>query len=245
MGGADDRADPRRVHVGRDHHAVVVHALGRGHRLAAGRGRDVEHAFTRLRIERGHDGLACLGPAARRARRARRRARRDRRCDARAARPARADRLRHRPRAPRSSAAASVTGRAHRIHAERDCGRLVVERRASPARRRRRARRRSVCTIQSGWDVRMPIAATSSPAGSGHGGPSRATDRSTPLAKPARPFRHDADRLTHRGVRRDAGVSWYAPTRNAARTRGSSDASGRDDTRARRWSRVRCRRSVP
>ena len=48
------------MHVGREHHAVVAHALGRGGGLAARCRCDVENAFARLRIERGHDRLARL-----------------------------------------------------------------------------------------------------------------------------------------------------------------------------------------
>ena len=219
VGGAGDRADPRRVHVARDHHTVVVHALRCGHRFAAGRGRDVEHAFTRLRIERGRRRPDLLGPGARRARRALRRARRGRPCDAPAARPARAGRPRHRPRAPRSSAAASSRvvriGFTLSVTAGGSLSRSSVACAASAP-----SSSTKVCTIQSGWDVRTPIAATSSPAGSGHGGPSRATDRSTPLAKPR------ARSVTTPTVSPTAACgetpanSWYAPTRNAARTRG-------------------------
>ena len=63
----------------------------------------------------------------------------------------------------------------------------------------------NACTIQSGCDVRMPIDATSSPEGSGHGGPVRASERNTPFAKPRARSGHDAHRLADRGVRRHAG----------------------------------------
>ncbi len=39
--------------------------------------------------------------------------------------------------------------------------------------------------------------------------------------------------------------SWYAPSRNAARTRLSSSSTGRDDTCVRRWSTARRMRTVP
>ena len=58
--GSHDGAHARLVHVGRDHEAVVAHALGGRDRLAARRGRDVEHAVAGLRVERDDDRLTPL-----------------------------------------------------------------------------------------------------------------------------------------------------------------------------------------
>ena len=57
---AGQQTDSSRVHVGRDHEAVVVHPFRTRTCLAAGCGRDVEHTLARLRIERGDDRLARL-----------------------------------------------------------------------------------------------------------------------------------------------------------------------------------------
>ena len=60
-------------------------------------------------------------------------------------------------------------------------------------------------TIQSGCDVRVPSAITLSPCGRFHGGPERASERSTPLANPRARSGTSADRLPDRRVRRHAG----------------------------------------
>ena len=101
------------------------------------------------------------------------------------------------------------------------------------------------CTIQSGCDVLIPIDATSSPDGSGHGGPARASERNTPLAKP-RARSDTTPTVSPTAACGDTPVtSWNAPSRNPARTSGSSLSIGRDDTRARRKSSVRRMRTVP
>ena len=115
-------------------------------------------------------------------------------------------RARRRSRARGARSRHVVDGRAHRVHTQRDRRAVRCRARASRARRRGRARRRSCCTIQSGCEVRVPdrrdavalrAAATA--------GPDRASERSTPLAKPRARSGTSADRLPHRGVRRHAG----------------------------------------
>ena len=60
VGAAREHAHARRVEVGGHDEAVVPHAFGRRARLAARRGREVEDAFARLRVEHADDGLAGL-----------------------------------------------------------------------------------------------------------------------------------------------------------------------------------------
>ena len=198
-------------------------------RLAAGRGGDVEHALARLRVEHGDDGLARLvlrrGPAVATARER-----------------AEVARVRATTSASGTSVAAldvdaggaqlgcSTSSAVARIgfDAQRDRRRLVVERE-----RRDRVGAPSVVDEQAHDPVGMRGAdadrrRSSSPSGHGHGGPVRASARSTPLTKPRAAF--GRRRPTVSPTAACGGIptsSWYAPRRSAARTSGSSASSGR------------------
>ena len=102
-----------------------------------------------------------------------------------------------------------------------------------------------LCTIQSGCDVRVPTAITLSPCGSRHGGPARASERNTPLAKP-RARSGTSATVSPTAACGDTPVkSWNAPSRSATRTSGSRVSSGRETTRASKWSSARRIRTVP
>ena len=193
--------------------------------LAAGRGRDVEDALPRLRVERGDDRLARLvlrrhASVAQRGERAevagvaheeRGRVRAlpaPRRCRARAA--------------PRSTASTVVRSGFTRNVTD---GRFVVERERGESRRRGRARRRTAARSNRGATCGSRSTRCRRRSGSGHGGPDRASERSTPLAKP-RARSCTTPTVSPTAACGDTPVtSWNAPSRSAARTSGSSDSS--------------------
>ena len=203
-------------------------------RLAARRGRDVEHALARLRVEHARRPPGSPGPAAWRGRRATAasapRSPVCRTSSASGDERARLDVDARRRAARRSTASAVVP---HRVHPQRDRRRLVVELRASRARRRRRARRRTLarssrdatCGCRSTRRRRRRAAATAARA--------RASARSTPFDEArGRARRRRSTVSPTAACAGTPSTSWNAPSRSAARTGGSSDVDrSRSSTR--------------
>ena len=111
-----------------------------------------------------------------------------------------------------------------------------VERR--DARRRRRTRRRSVCTIQSGCDVRTPIDSTSSPCGQRPRRPAARERAQHAVGEAASALASTTSTVSPTAACGGTPIeaAGYAPSRSAARTSGSSESSGRVATAASRWS---------
>ena len=105
--------------------------------------------------------------------------------------------------------------------------------RASRSRRRGRARRRTAARSSRGATCGSPIDSTSSPVGQR---PRRARTRRARAARRSRSRARAScttPTVSPTAACGDTPVtSWNAPSRSAARTSGSSESSGRDDTRA-------------